>query len=53
MDIWSYINKDIYEKEMKPLKRRYARFLRSKKENPNRCNGCWAEYHAKTGRRLV
>lgn len=53
MDIWSYINHDVYENEMKPLKRRYARFLRSKKENPNRYNKCWAEYEARNGRRLI
>lgn len=53
MDIWNYINKDVYEKEMKPLKRRYARFLRPKKENPNRYNRCWAEYHARTERSLI
>lgn len=53
MDIWSWINEDIYEREMKPLKRKYSRFLRSKKENPNRYNKCWAEYQARTGRRLV
>lgn len=47
MDIWNGINKDIYEKQMKPLKKRYARFLRSKKDNPNRYNKCWAERQAK------
>ena len=41
------------ENEMKPLKRRCARFLRSKKENPNRYNKCWAEYQARTGRKLI
>lgn len=53
MDIWNWINKDIYENEMKPLKRKYARFLRSKTENPHRYNKCWAEYNAKTGTRLI
>lgn len=53
IDIWNYINEDIYEEEMKPLKKRYARFLRSRSENPNRYNKCWAEFQAKTGRRLV
>ena len=51
MDIWSYINEDVYE-EMKQLKRKYARYLKPKSENPNRFNKCWAEYNAKTGRRL-
>lgn len=53
MDIWNYINEDVYEEEMKPLKRKYAKFLRSKSENPNRYNKCWAEYEARTGRRLA
>ena len=53
MDIWNYINKDVYKNEMQPLKRKYARFLRSKNENPRRFNKCWAEYQAKTGSRLA
>lgn len=53
MDIWNWINKDVYKNEMQPLKRKYARFLRSKNENPNRFNKCWAEYQAKTGKRLA
>ena len=44
---------DFYKNEMQPLKRKYARFLRSKNENPRRFNKCWAEYQAKTGRRLA
>ena len=53
MDIWNSINREIYDKEMKPLKRKYAKFLRTKKENPNRYNKCWAEYEARTGKRLA
>lgn len=53
MDIWNWINEDVYQEQMKPLKRKYSRFLRSKSENPNRYNGCWAEFHAKTGRQLA
>lgn len=53
MDIWNWINEDVYKKEMQPLKRKYARFLRSKDINPNRFNECWAEYQAKNGRRLA
>ena len=53
MDIWNWINEGVYKKEMQPLKRKYARFLRSKDINPNRFNKCWAEYQAKNGRRLV
>ena len=53
MDIWNWINEDIYKEEMHPLKRKYARFLRSKDINPNRFNECWAEYQAKNGGRLA
>lgn len=53
MDIWNWVNEDVYEDEMKPLKNRYSKFLKTKKENPNRFNKCWAEYQAKSGRRLV
>lgn len=52
MDIWNYINSEIYKEEMQPLKRKYAKYLRSKKENPNRFNKCWAEYQARTGNQL-
>lgn len=52
MDIWNYINSEIYKAEMQPLKRKYAKYLRSKKENPNRFNKCWAEYQARTGNQL-
>lgn len=53
MDIWNWINQDVYKKEMQPLKRKYARFLKSKDINPNRFKECWAEYQAKNGRRLA
>lgn len=53
MDIWNWINEDIYKKEIQPLKRKYARFLRGKDINPNRFNECWAEYQAKNGIRLA
>ena len=53
MDIWNYVNETVYRKEMQPLKRKYARFLRSKNENPYRFNECWAEYQAKNNKRLV
>lgn len=53
MDIWSWISSDIYKKEMQPLKRKYARFLKSKEENQKRFNKCWAEWQAKNNRRLA
>lgn len=52
MDIWSYVNEDIY-KEMQTLKRRYGHYLKPKKESPKRFNRCWAEWYAKTGRKLI
>lgn len=53
MDIWNCVNETVYRKEMLPLKRKYARFLRSKNENPYRFNECWAEYQAKNNKRLA
>ena len=52
MDIWSYVNEDVYE-EMKTLKRKYGHFLKTKEESPDRFNRCWAEYYAKSGRALL
>lgn len=52
MDIWSYINNEIYHNEMKPLKRKYGHYLKPLSESPNRFNLCWAERNAKHGIRL-
>lgn len=52
MDIWNYINSDVYHEEMKPLKRKYGHYLKSKEESPKRFNKCWAEWQAKNNRRL-
>lgn len=52
MDIWPLISKEIYQKEMRVLKKKFARYLKSKDLNPNRFNKCWAEYYAKTERPL-
>jgi len=52
LDIWNCVNSDVWEDEMKPLKRKYARYLKPKKENSNRCVLCWAEWQAKNNRRL-
>ena len=52
MDIWPLISKEIYQKEMRVLKRKFARYLKSKDLSPNRFNKCWAEYYAKTERPL-
>lgn len=52
MDIWSGINRDIYKKQMVPLKRKYSRYLKIKEESPDRFNKCWAEWNAKNEVRL-
>lgn len=52
MDIWDYINSDIYRNEMKPLKRKYGHYLKSIQESPKRFNTCWAEWYAKNNREL-
>lgn len=52
MDIWNYINEDVYKEEMLPLKRKYAHYLKPLAVSPNRFNKCWAEWNAKNGRRL-
>lgn len=53
MDIWNYINSDVYNKEMKPLKRKWGHYLKSKSVSPNRFNCCWAEWEAKNNARLI
>jgi spermidine synthase len=50
-DIWDYVNSDVY-KEMIELKKRYRKYKRSKKDNPNVFIKCWAEYQAKYDKRL-
>lgn len=52
MDIWNYINHDVYKDEMVPLKRKFSHYLKPKDISPNRFNKCWAEYHAKHERPL-
>ena len=52
MDIWNYVNSDVYQEEMKPLKKKYGHYLKNKEESPNRFNECWAEWQAKNNRRL-
>lgn len=52
MDIWGYINKDIYHEQMKPLIRRYRKYLVPKSEDENRYIDCWCKYQAKNGIRI-
>lgn len=52
MDIWNYVNKNIWDKEMKPLKMKWGHYLKPNEESPHRFNECWAEWNAKNERRL-
>lgn len=52
MDIWNYINEDVYKEEMKPLISRYRRYLVSKAEDEERFIGCWCKRQAKNGERI-
>lgn len=52
MDIWNWVNSDVWEEEMKPLKRKYCHYMKSKSESPKRFTECWAEWEAKNNRRL-
>ena len=46
IDIWPFINSDIYKEQMKPLKCKYRKFL-SEKGRKNKNIYVWAEYQAK------
>lgn len=52
MDIWNYINSDVYNNEMKPLISRYRRCLVPKSEDENRYIDCWCKYQAKNNKRI-
>lgn len=52
LDIWPYVNSDIYENEMMPLKNKYSKYLVSKNKNPDRFIKCWAESEAKANLHL-
>lgn len=51
LDIWAYINKDVYNEEMKPLKRKFRKFL-SEDGKINKRIGVWAERQARYEKRL-
>ena len=52
IDIWAYINSDIYKEEMQPLKRKYRKFLSEYgKENKNIF--VWAEREARYDKPLI
>lgn len=52
IDIWNNVNATIYREEMKPLKTKFRKYLRSKKENPDSFIKCWAEYEAQSNMKL-
>lgn len=52
MDIWNYINKDVYNEQMKPLISRYRQYLVPKSEDENRYIDCWCKRQAKNGVRI-
>ena len=52
IDIWANINRDIYDEEMKPLKRKYRKFL-SANGKALKNIFVWAEYNAKNEIRLL
>lgn len=52
MDIWNYINTDVYRDSMKPLIARYRKFLVPKQEDGNRFIDCWCRKEAKNGVRI-
>ena len=52
MDIWNYINKDVYNEQMKPLISRYRRYLVPKSEDENKYIDCWCKRQAKNGVRI-
>lgn len=49
IDIWNYINDDVYQEQMKPLISRYRRYLVPKSEDENRYIDCWCKHEAKNG----
>lgn len=52
MDIWNYVNEDVYQEEMKPLISRYRRYLVPKSEDEERFIDCWCKRQAKNGERI-
>ena len=52
MDIWNYINEDVYNEQMKPLISRYRQYLVPKSEDENRYIDCWCKWQAKNGERI-
>lgn len=49
LDIWNYINTDVYRDSMKPLISRYRKFLVAKELDNKRFIDCWCRLEAKNG----
>ena len=49
MDIWNFINTDVYRDSMKPLIARYRKFLVSNLDDNDRFIDCWCRKEAKNG----
>lgn len=52
MDIWNWINSDVYREEMVPLTRKYAHYLVSKEADEKRFNCCWCKDEARRNERI-
>lgn len=52
MDIWNWINSDVYRKEMIPLTRKYCHYLVAENEDQNRFMDCWCKKQAKNDERI-
>ena len=52
MDIWNWINSDVYRKEMIPLTRKYCHYLVAENEDQNRFMDCWCKKQAKNNERI-
>lgn len=52
IDIWPSINRDIYEEEMVPLKKKYCKFLSGDRRETSRCV-VWAWDNARDQRPLI
>ena len=51
-DIWNYINRDVYEDEMKPLMKKGRKWLVKKSEDEKRWIDCWAKKQAQYNKEL-
>lgn len=52
IDIWNWINEDIYREQMKPLMTKFRKYLVPKSEDSHRFIDCWCHQEAKKGLRI-